>query len=115
MLWQRTTRAYRDPAAFFRFAGTFLFRGFTRCCGGLFATTPAARSKRCHASGCNSTSLFGSDLVMTTKPFPGYKREILHLTKVGVAQSQLKTAIRLWFNDGDAVSIHTLACAAYEI
>jgi hypothetical protein len=52
---------------------------------------------------------------MPTKPFPGYKREILHLTKVGVAQSQLKTAIRLWFNDGDAASIHTLACAAYEI
>jgi hypothetical protein len=52
---------------------------------------------------------------MPTNPLPGYKREILHLTKVGVAQSQLKTAIRLWFNDGDAASIHTLACAAYEI
>jgi len=52
---------------------------------------------------------------MTTKPLPGYKREILHLTKLGVAQSQLKTAIRLWFSDGDAASIHTLACAAYEI
>jgi hypothetical protein len=52
---------------------------------------------------------------MPTKPLPGYKRKILHLTKVGAAQSQLKTAIRLWFNDGDAASIHTLACAAYEI
>jgi hypothetical protein len=29
---------------------------FVRCCGGLLATTPAARSKRSHASGNNSTS-----------------------------------------------------------
>lgn len=28
-------------------------------CGGLFATTSTARSKRCHASGSNSTSLMG--------------------------------------------------------
>jgi hypothetical protein len=27
------------------------------CCGGDFATMSTARSKRCHASGCNSTSL----------------------------------------------------------
>lgn len=46
---------------------------------------------------------------------PGFKREILHFTKVQVAQTQLKTAIRLWFHDGDPVSIHTLAYAAYEI
>jgi hypothetical protein len=52
---------------------------------------------------------------MPTNPLPGYKRELLHLTKVGVARSQLKTAIRLWFNDGDPASIHTLAYAAYEI
>lgn len=52
---------------------------------------------------------------MPTKPFPGFEREIHHFTKIGVAQSQLQTAIRLWFNDGDAASIHTLACAAYEI
>jgi hypothetical protein len=33
-----------------------LFRGafFFRCCGGLFATTSTARSKRAHASGSNS-------------------------------------------------------------
>jgi hypothetical protein len=38
--------------------------GFTRCCGGLFATTSAARSKRAHASGCSSTSLGGYVLPM---------------------------------------------------
>ncbi len=38
-----------------------------RCCGGLFATTSTARSKRCQASGANSTSFnfFGSDFAMT--------------------------------------------------
>jgi hypothetical protein len=36
-----------------------------RCCGGLFATTSTARSKRDHASGCNSGSFFGSGFAMT--------------------------------------------------
>ena len=40
---------------------------------------------------------------------------VLHFTKVDVARSQLKTAIGLWFHDGDPVSIHALAYAAYEI
>jgi hypothetical protein len=44
---------------------------------------------------------------------PGSK--LLHLNKLDVAKSQLKTAIRLWFYDSDPVSIHTLAFAAYEI
>jgi hypothetical protein len=34
---------------------------------------------------------------------------------VEAAQRQLRTAITLWFDDGDAVSVHTLAFAAYEI
>jgi hypothetical protein len=46
---------------------------------------------------------------------PGIRSGILHFTKVDVARTQLKTAIRLWFHDGDPVSIHTLAYAAYEI
>jgi hypothetical protein len=46
---------------------------------------------------------------------PGLGSEVLHLSKVDVARSQLKTAIQLWFHDGDPVSIHTLAYAAYEI
>jgi hypothetical protein len=37
---------------------------FTLCCGGLFATTSTARSKRAHASGCNSVSFDGSRLAM---------------------------------------------------
>ena len=37
------------------------------------------------------------------------------LTKMDAARRQLGTAIELWFNDGDPVSIHTLACASYEM
>jgi hypothetical protein len=37
------------------------------------------------------------------------------VTKLDAAQRQLRTAIRLWFEDGDPVSIHALAFAAYEI
>jgi hypothetical protein len=37
------------------------------------------------------------------------------VTKLDAAKRQLRTAIRLWFEDGDPVSIHTLAFAAYEI
>lgn len=38
-----------------------------------------------------------------------------NITNIEAARSQLKTAIMLWFNGGDAVSIHTLACASHEI
>jgi hypothetical protein len=37
------------------------------------------------------------------------------VTKLDAAKRQLRTAIRLWFEDGDPVSIHALAYAAYEI
>jgi hypothetical protein len=39
----------------------------------------------------------------------------LKLGKVEAAQRQLRTAITLWFTDGDPVSIHALAFAAYEV
>lgn len=39
---------------------------------------------------------------------------ILVVTKKAVAQSQLETAITLWFTGGDPVSIHTLAVAAQD-
>jgi hypothetical protein len=42
----------------FAFFTAFFFA--IRCCGGDLATTPAARSKRSHASGCNSISLAGA-------------------------------------------------------
>ncbi len=41
--------------------------------------------------------------------------EILRLSKLDVAKRQLETAIKLYFNDDDPVSIHTLACAAHGI
>ena len=37
------------------------------------------------------------------------------VTKIDAARRQLATAIDLWFNDKDAVSIHTLAYAAYDV
>jgi hypothetical protein len=37
------------------------------------------------------------------------------ITKVDAAVRQLDTAIMLWFQRGDAISIHTLACSAYQI
>lgn len=37
------------------------------------------------------------------------------VTKLDAAKRQLKTAIRMFFEDGDTVSIHTLAAAAHEI
>jgi hypothetical protein len=43
---------------------------------------------------------------------PGTK---LTISKMDAARQQLATAIELWFRDGDPVSIHTLAFAAYEI
>jgi hypothetical protein len=37
------------------------------------------------------------------------------VTKLDAARQQLRTAIRLWFGEGDPIAIHTLAAAAYEI
>ncbi len=37
------------------------------------------------------------------------------IDKLEAACRQLNTAISLWFNDGDTVSIHVLTCSAYQI
>ena len=37
------------------------------------------------------------------------------ITKLNAAKRQLESAILLYFNDGDPVSIHTLSAAAYNI
>src|SRR5258708_19794779 len=37
------------------------------------------------------------------------------LSKLEAASRQLRTAITLWFDEGDPVSVHALAFAAYEI
>lgn len=39
----------------------------------------------------------------------------LKIGKLEAARRQLRTAITLWFNESDPVSVHTLAFAAYEI
>ena len=39
----------------------------------------------------------------------------LKLTKLDAAVRQLNAAITLWFQDGDAVSIHTLASASHQV
>jgi hypothetical protein len=41
--------------------------------------------------------------------------EPINVSKQDVALRQLNTAIRLWFADGDPVSIHTLLAASHEI
>jgi hypothetical protein len=41
--------------------------------------------------------------------------KIEQITKRDAARRQLATAIELFFNDGDTVSIHTLTSAAYEV
>lgn len=48
------------------------------------------------------------------RPMPHGRIEALTVTKRSVAQSQLETAIQLWFLEGDPVSIHTLAVAAHD-
>jgi len=39
----------------------------------------------------------------------------IHITKLDAALRQLETAIVLWFDSADPISIHTLICAAYQI
>lgn len=39
----------------------------------------------------------------------------IKLGKIDVACRQINTAITLWFTGGDPVSVHTLACSAYQI
>ncbi|MBI5675463.1 MAG: hypothetical protein HZC48_06535 [Nitrospirae bacterium] len=39
----------------------------------------------------------------------------IHITKLNASLRQLETAVILWFNDADAISVHTLASAAYQI
>jgi hypothetical protein len=39
----------------------------------------------------------------------------LTITKFDAARNQLRTAIELWFSEGDPASIHTLAHASHEI
>ena len=39
----------------------------------------------------------------------------IRISKLDAARRQLKTAITLWFTEGDPVAVHALAFAAYEI
>jgi hypothetical protein len=52
--------------------------------------------------------------VSTPEPKPKSKVSVLLVSKPSVATSQLESAIKLWFADGDPVSIHTLAVAAHD-
>ena len=46
---------------------------------------------------------------------PKNEIERIRVSKLDAARRQLDCAIELWFADQDAVSIHTLAAAAYQI
>lgn len=39
----------------------------------------------------------------------------MRVTKLDAARRQLQTAIQLWFEDGDVISVHTLSAAAHGI
>lgn len=41
--------------------------------------------------------------------------DAIHVTKMDVVHRQLRMAIRLWFDEGDPICIHTLAAAAHQI
>jgi hypothetical protein len=43
------------------------------------------------------------------------KAKTIHVSKFEAARRQLQTAIKLWFEEGDIISIHTLAFASHEI
>lgn len=49
------------------------------------------------------------------KSIESMKRDKFKVTKLEAARRQLRTAIRLWFADGDPVSIYSLAYAAHEV
>jgi hypothetical protein len=40
---------------------------------------------------------------------------VVSVSKLDAAHAQLRTAITLWFTDGDPISTHALAFAAYEV
>ena len=39
----------------------------------------------------------------------------IHLEKLEAASRLISTAIELWFNEADPISIHVLACSSYQI
>jgi hypothetical protein len=43
------------------------------------------------------------------------EEQTIQVTKIDAAMRQLDCAIELWFRDGDAVSIHALTAAAYDV
>lgn len=42
-------------------------------------------------------------------------QKLLKISKLDAAKRQLETVIRMYFNSGDPVSIHTLAAAGYNL
>jgi hypothetical protein len=69
--------ANRREALCFLFFGVGPFPVLVLCCGGLFATTSTARSKRAHASGCSSGSCLTVGLVADTRVSDGGTRDLL--------------------------------------
>lgn len=42
-------------------------------------------------------------------------QQSITVSKIEAARRQLETAIRLYFSDGDPISVHTLTAAAYDV
>jgi hypothetical protein len=44
-----------------------------------------------------------------------YEQMKIKVTKIAAARRQLREAIKMWFYDGDVISMHSLACSAHQI
>lgn len=75
-------------------------------------SNPPPRFSRVPGSGA-SRAFFPTQFYESNMTVPAAPK--ITITKLEAARRQLRVAISLWFQNGDEVAIHTLACAAYQI
>ncbi len=74
------------------------------------------RAKNCPEAGGATNTIKSESL--SQKPSESMREspeESIEITKLDAAKRHLRTAIQLWFNDGDSVATHTLLAAALEV
>ena len=99
---------------FFAFFATTFFFFATRCCGGVFATAPAARSKRCHASGWSSISFAGPGcLAMTETEHPDIEKMRLAVGTALMNWGDLENALAKFLEDLMQHPDHSIAAVIY--
>jgi hypothetical protein len=70
------------------------------------------------ASALNTSSIKDRDFSEAPFAAPRMNASLplpVTITKLEAARRQLRVAISLWFQGGDEVAVHTLACAAHQI